>query len=126
MDYNTLNILAEFQTFNLEFAKHDLSLNDQQTANLLQMFWDLIDFDPDQKPAEQNSQPKKSETQEYSDNDPNFHQIVVKKFQLFSQLLLDLTNQKERRGLTKEEAKRVALYTQKTYFKHIRLYDFVF
>jgi len=49
VDYNALNILAEYQVFNLEFCKQELSLNDKQTASVLDLFWSLLEFDPDQE-----------------------------------------------------------------------------
>ena len=49
VDYNALNILAEYQTYNLEFVKNELDLNDEQTANVLQALWSLLEFDPDEK-----------------------------------------------------------------------------
>lgn len=47
VDYNALNIIAEYQLYNLEFAKNELNLNDKQSANLLNLFWCLLEFDPD-------------------------------------------------------------------------------
>ena len=47
IDYNALLIIAEFQIYNLEFAKNQLFLNDRQTACLLDFFWQLLEFDPD-------------------------------------------------------------------------------
>lgn len=47
VDYNCLNIFAEYQTFNLEYCKNELQLNDRQSANVLDMFWQLLEFDPD-------------------------------------------------------------------------------
>ena len=53
VDYNALNILAEYQTFNLEFVKNELDLSDEQTANVLDALWQLLEFDPDDKTVEQ-------------------------------------------------------------------------
>jgi hypothetical protein len=39
VDYNALNILAEYQTYNLLFATKELSLSERQTANILDLFW---------------------------------------------------------------------------------------
>ena len=47
VDYNALNILADYQLYNLEFAKNELCLNDQQSAAVLDLFWRLLQFDPD-------------------------------------------------------------------------------
>jgi hypothetical protein len=40
-------ILAEFQTYNLEFCKNELYLNDDSTAAVLDLFWQLLEFDID-------------------------------------------------------------------------------
>ena len=39
VDYNALNILAEYQTYNLEFIKNELDLNNEQSANVLEALW---------------------------------------------------------------------------------------
>ena len=52
VDYNALNILAEYQTYNLEFLKNKLDLSDEQCANVLDAFWQLLEFDPDEKSVE--------------------------------------------------------------------------
>ena len=49
VDYNALNILAEYQTYNLEYLKNELDLNFDQCANVLQALWNLLEFDPDEK-----------------------------------------------------------------------------
>ena len=36
VDYNALNILAEYQTYNFEFLRNELDLNYDQCANVLQ------------------------------------------------------------------------------------------
>lgn len=54
VDYNCLNILAEFQCYNYEFAHDELHLNNKQIANVLDMFWQLLEFNPDcEEPAEE-------------------------------------------------------------------------
>ena len=52
VDYNALNILAEYQTYNLEFLKNELDVTDEQSANVLEAFWSLLEFDPDEKSVE--------------------------------------------------------------------------
>ena len=49
VDYNALNILAEYQTYNFEFVKNELDLNFEQCANVLNTLWNLLEFDPDEK-----------------------------------------------------------------------------
>ena len=48
VDYNALNILADFQLYNMEFAKNEVCLNDHQTASILDLFWQLLEFNPDE------------------------------------------------------------------------------
>ena len=52
VDYNALNILAEYQTYNLEFLRNELALSDEQAANVLEALWSLLEFDPDEKSIE--------------------------------------------------------------------------
>ncbi len=52
VDYNALNILAEYQTYNLEFLRNELALTDLQAANVLEALWSLLEFDPDEKSIE--------------------------------------------------------------------------
>ena len=52
VDYNALNILSEYQTYNLEFVRNELDFNDEQSANVLDVFWKLLEFDPDEKSIE--------------------------------------------------------------------------
>lgn len=47
VEYNALNILTEYQVYNLEFAKNELHLTDFQSALVLDLFWRLLEFDPD-------------------------------------------------------------------------------
>ena len=54
VDYNCLNIFAEFQTYNLQFAKNELYLSDRQCANVLDLFWRLLEFDPDSQATDQS------------------------------------------------------------------------
>ena len=58
VDYNALNILSEFQCFNLEFCKNELNLSDKQCAAILDMFWSLLEFDPDEKSVERDIEMK--------------------------------------------------------------------
>jgi hypothetical protein len=49
VDYNALNILADYQLYNLEFAKNELTLDDRQSSNVLNLFWQLLEFNPDEE-----------------------------------------------------------------------------
>ena len=54
VDYNALNILAEYQTYNFEFLKNELDLNFDQCTNVLEALWALLEFDPDEKSIERD------------------------------------------------------------------------
>ena len=47
VEYNALNILADYQCYNLEFTKNELNLSDSQSAVVLHLFWTMLEFDPD-------------------------------------------------------------------------------
>ena len=49
VDYNALNIIAEYQTYNLEFLRNEMDLSDDQCANVLHGLWTLLEFNPDEK-----------------------------------------------------------------------------
>ena len=51
MEYNALNILADYQCYNLEFSKNELNLSDTQSAVVLNLFWSMLEFDPDSEDA---------------------------------------------------------------------------
>jgi hypothetical protein len=56
----------------------------------------------------------------------DFGIMIERKFELMKKMLLDLILEKEKAlRFTTEEVKRVTLYMHKTYFKHIRLYDYM-
>jgi hypothetical protein len=58
VEYNEINIFAEFQLHNMIFAKNELLFDNNKTAVLLNLFWRLLEFDPDgskeQEEAEKN------------------------------------------------------------------------
>ena len=104
VEYNAINILAEYQTYNLEYCKNELALNDEQCANVLDALWQLLEFDPDSKSIEQElagSSPKqvatKNQTPEnniaYLGDDmvdaeeEAFKTLLHKKFELFKRLI---------------------------------------
>ena len=51
MEYNEINIFAEFQLYNLIFAKNELLVNSYKASMILNLFWKLLEFNPD-GPAE--------------------------------------------------------------------------
>ena len=38
----------------MEYCKNELNLNDKQTSSVLDMFWSLLEFDPDEKAIEKD------------------------------------------------------------------------
>lgn len=48
VEYNQINILAEYIQFNMIFAKNELLFDQHKTAVVVQLFWDLLEFDPDE------------------------------------------------------------------------------
>ena len=53
--------------------------------------------------------------------------LLSKKFDLFRKLLTRMIEHDlERARISMEQARRLAIYLHETYFKHLRLYDFVF
>ena len=44
VEYNQINILAEYQMFNIIFAKNELMFDEFKTAVLLEIFWQLLEF----------------------------------------------------------------------------------
>ena len=47
VEYNKINILSEYQLYNLTFCKNELMLDDFKTAAVLDIMWKLLEFDPD-------------------------------------------------------------------------------
>ena len=58
--------------------------------------------------------------------DEIFNQTLKSKFSLFKSLLMNLVEGGQDGSINFEHAKRIASYAQDTFFKHLRLYDFVF
>ena len=57
----------------------------------------------------------------------SFKILLSKKFELFRKLINHMVEHDlERARITTEQACRVAMYAHETYFRHLRLYDFVF
>ena len=47
VEYNEINIFAEFQLHNLIFAKNELLFDNIRAAVVLDLFWNLLEFNPD-------------------------------------------------------------------------------
>lgn len=91
VDYNCLNIFAEFQSYNLEFCKNDIYLNDKQSANVLDFFWKMLEFDPDQPSILEGNQTSETETIKFTDNqtadERALGQLLKSKVELMKNLL---------------------------------------
>ena len=104
MDYNKLNILAEFQTYNLVFAKNELLMDNLKASYVLQLFWNLL-------PVKENGQRDENASNSASTYKTNFDNELLQRY---------------REGLfSKEEILRLSAHS-KNYFKHFILYDYVF
>jgi hypothetical protein len=47
VEYNEINIFAELQLYNLIFAKNELLVNNYKASMILNLFWKLLEFNPD-------------------------------------------------------------------------------
>lgn len=67
------------------------------------------------------------ETKAEDDPEQQFAALLMHKFQLFRNLILETINAEHEKALvfTQEEGKRIADYAKISFFKHLRLYDFV-
>ena len=55
-----------------------------------------------------------------------FKALLNKKFELFKKLINGaVEHEHEQARVSMEQARRIAIYTHETYFRHLRLYDFV-
>lgn len=106
---------------------------------LLQLFWRLLEFNPDgdasleEPPVRINTtstvgghRSPQPPQQQKEDPEAEFGEMLARKFKLFKNLLFEAMSDREPAlQLTQEEVKRVADYMKESYFKHLRLYDFV-
>jgi len=139
VDYNALNILAEYQTYNLEFLKNELEASDEQAANVLEGLWSLLEFDPDEKSVEREHGGGDVRRPEHQENniaylgddmidqeEEAFKTLLSGKFGRFRKLLCGMLDHEcEAARITIEQARRISVYVSETYFRHLRLYDFV-
>lgn len=125
-----------------------MNLSDQQAALVLDMFWNLLEFDPDEKEAEpatledtiktiksggNNPSPQnnsKEQIQFVGDDlvnkeDREFGALLKHKFDLLKELVVKATQRTDVSCLTVVHARKLASYAHQTYFRHLRLYDFV-
>lgn len=61
-----------------------------------------------------------------SSTEVQFANLLSNKFNLFKQLLYETLHDNEKSmQFNPEEVKRILIYGKNTYFKHLRLYDYV-
>jgi hypothetical protein len=61
-----------------------------------------------------------------SDPEDEFARLLTHKFGLFKALVIERIEEPEKAlAFSQEEAKRIAEYLKESYFKHIKLYDYV-
>jgi hypothetical protein len=131
--------------YNMIFAKNELMYDDIKTSVLLDILWRLLEFEPEEPlPSKREGkhveialtdrersnrsngaeQPPKF-IEERADDD--FEQTIHHKLAIFKSMIIQRLNEKNPiLRLNKEEAARILTYTQESYFKHLRLYEFVF
>ena len=49
VEYNQINILAEYTYYNMIFAKNEMMFDEFKVAVVLDIFWKLLEFDPIEK-----------------------------------------------------------------------------
>jgi len=110
----------------------------------MHLFWCLLEFDPDQEDANvlesamQINEHKDSlagsgkgqEIKYLGDSAPDteeakFAMLLKHKFNLLKDMILKATERTDAACLTIVQAKKMAQYAHQTYFRHLRLYDFV-
>jgi hypothetical protein len=55
VEYNQINILSEYQYYNMIFAKNELMFDDLKVAVILDIFWKLLEFDPEENTSAEGS-----------------------------------------------------------------------
>lgn len=61
VEYNQINILAEFLMYNIIFAKNELLFDNFKISMLVDLFWQLLEFDPeDDSHAHKEEEPLKT------------------------------------------------------------------
>ena len=110
LDYNELNIVAEFQVYNLIFAKKDLLLENEKATYLMEIFWRLLGI-ADNGDREEGH-PKAAD---------DLNIALDSKFNAFKTNVI----KRARDGIfSKEEVKKIVDYARRGYFRHFRLFDY--
>lgn len=69
VEYNEINIFAEFQLYNLIFAKNELLFDNTKAAVFLNLFWTLLEFStdgPQNEEIEKEGSPYSKKKERYS------------------------------------------------------------
>lgn len=121
------------------YAKNELLLNDYKAAVFLDKFWKLLEFKPDASKASDDdllsdargsrlgsALSQRDEEPEPLSPEEQFANLLRHKFSLFKTLSLEMLNETDKvLSFSLEEVKRIADYAKESYFKHLRLYDYV-
>ena len=146
VEYNQINILAEQVQFNIIFAKNELLFDNIKVAMFLDIFWKLLEFDPDadaKDPDIQNYNSQKTDKKSQDsfvqsphniefrggemEVDQEFQAKLKHKLDLLKRMITDqLLEENVALRINQREAERIVKYAQETYFRHLRLYEFVF
>jgi hypothetical protein len=146
IEYNELNIITDFNLYNLGFAKDELHLENDRIALLLNILWCLLDFseepnhshDSHSPSAQIHTEPTYQDTgvthQNAQDNaksqeeDDAFNKQLDQKFMVFKELIQTFALQNipyQIKVFSNDEITKIMHYVGNTYFKHFRLYSYV-
>ena len=109
VEYNQINILAEYQMYNMIFAKNEMMYDDIKTSVLLDILWRLLEFEPEEPiPAKREGKhveialtdreeasktgaeeaPKFIEENGFQEVDTEFEHCLQHKFAIFKGMIL--------------------------------------
>ena len=109
---NDLSILAEFQLFNLIFAKEQLHLDNKHSMILLNILWELT----------------KNNNGKYRKSPGNYKKNRENDYEVFKELLMKHCVENPPEGLKyfqPDQLKLILDYAQEGYFNHFQLYQYV-
>ena len=66
VEYNQINILAEYVLYNIVFAKNELMYDEFKVAVIVDIFWRLLEFDPED-PNEKKDKENAKESEDKQD-----------------------------------------------------------
>ena len=137
------------------FAKNELMFDNYKTAVIVQLFWNLLEFNPDEEVAKKdneeeelnapsgpsenllkpstntipNTQPDENvKFTEADEPDSDFQKRLIHKIKKLKSLTTKLVMKEKNPALqiTVADCHKIVAYAKETYFKHLRLYEYVF